>query len=203
MPASSEMKVTRLSGSIGAAITGVDLKSVDSAGIAAIRAAFLEHCMVVFPNQFLGADDQHAFAKKLGEIMIYDGIEQDPNLPDGMMKFTNDGKDKVITENWHFDGMYYPEPPAVGILAAQRLPSAGGDTMWSNQYLAYERLSDGLKQILNGLHCHYESTNSARCLQPFSRRCAGTPRPGVLPCMSATPIPASISSAGRGRKASP
>jgi taurine dioxygenase len=179
MPASSEMKVTRLSGSIGAAITGVDLKSVDSAGIAAIRAAFLEHCMVVFPNQFLGADDQHAFAKKLGEIMIYDGIEQDPNLPDGMMKFTNDGKDKVITENWHFDGMYYPEPPAVGILAAQRLPSAGGDTMWSNQYLAYERLSDGLKQILNGLHCHYETHRVVRkyelgkmpsAIQPAVRR---------------------------------
>ena len=173
------MTITRLSGSIGAAVTGVRLATADAGQIAAIRKAFHDHCMLVFPGQFLGPADQEAFARKMGEVLMYEGIEQDPNLPDGMMKFTNDGKDKVITENWHFDGMYYDEPPAIGILAAQRIPSAGGDTMWSNQYLAYERLSDGLKKVLDGLQCYWETHRVVRkyelgkmpsAIQPAVRR---------------------------------
>ena len=158
----AQLNVTPLSGSLGAAITGVRLGQADVATFATIRHIFLEHQMVVFPGQFLAPADQMHFAHAMGEVLMYEGIEQDPNLPDGMMKFTNDGKDKVITENWHMDGMYYDEPPAIGLLSAQRLPPAGGDTMWANLYLAYDRLSEGLRQTLDGLSCHWETHRVVR-----------------------------------------
>ena len=62
------------------------------------------------------------------------------------MRLTNKGKDKTPTENWHYDSSFQERPPAVTILAAKDLPAMGGDTMWCNQYLAYERLSDGMKR---------------------------------------------------------
>jgi taurine dioxygenase len=42
-------------------------------------------------------------------------------------------------------------PPAYTLLHAWDVPAYGGDTVWSNQYLAYESLSRGLKATLEGL----------------------------------------------------
>jgi taurine dioxygenase len=68
-----------------------------------------------------------------------------------VLKVTNVGKGKVSTERWHCDSIFLPNPPAITMLAAQELPPAGGDTMWANQYLAYERLSAGMQRLLGGL----------------------------------------------------
>ena len=37
------------------------------------------------------------------------------------------------------------------ILYAIEVPPYGGDTLFANQYLAYEALSDGMKRMLSGL----------------------------------------------------
>jgi taurine dioxygenase len=155
-----QMEVTPLTGSIGARVGGVELHTADGDAVRAIRTALLEHCMLVFPRQFMGPEDQLAFARKLGEpLESYPGIEfGDRKLPSGILKLSNDGKDKVITEHWHFDGMYLAEPPAVCVLAAQELPSRGGDTMWTNQYLAFEALSAGMRELIRNLKCYYVST---------------------------------------------
>ena len=52
---------------------------------------------------------------------------------------------------WHSDLSYLPAPPAYTLLHAWDVPDHGGDTVWSNQYLAYETLSSGLKATLDGL----------------------------------------------------
>src|SRR5262245_57828534 len=52
---------------------------------------------------------------------------------------------------WHSDTTYLEEPPMGSMLLARELPPYGGDTMFANQYLAYEALSDGLKGTLEGL----------------------------------------------------
>ena len=54
---------------------------------------------------------------------------------------------------WHSDLSYLPEPPAYTLLHAWVVPDHGGDTVWSNQYLAYEALSGGLRKTLDGLRC--------------------------------------------------
>jgi taurine dioxygenase len=52
---------------------------------------------------------------------------------------------------WHSDTAYLERPPLGSMLYALEIPPYGGDTLFANQYLAYETLSDGLKQTLAGL----------------------------------------------------
>ena len=53
--------------------------------------------------------------------------------------------------SWHTDQMFSPQPAMGTILYALEVPSAGGDTMFTNQYLAYESLSDGMKALIADL----------------------------------------------------
>ena len=157
-PAASALSITPLTGSIGARIHGIDLREPADDGLAQLRQALLDHCLLVVPGQFLQADAQVAFAKRLGTPASYPGVDfGEFGLPNGVLRLVNDGKGKVITEHWHFDGMYLEQPPAIGILAAQTIPAAGGDTIWSNQYLAFETLSPGMQALLKTLRCHYVS----------------------------------------------
>jgi len=52
---------------------------------------------------------------------------------------------------WHSDTTYLTRPPMASMLYAMELPPYGGDTIFANQYLAYETLSDGLRHTLDGL----------------------------------------------------
>ena len=156
------IEVVKLTPNIAAEIKGVDLRNFDASETAQIRKAFLEHGVIVFRDQFLTPEQHVAFAKSMGEVMVYEGYKPFDDLPTGMFRFTNDGKEKVITEHWHFDGTYYDVPPAAGILAPQKVPDVGGDTMWSNQYVTYDRLSDGMKKLLSGLWTECVSHRSSR-----------------------------------------
>lgn len=146
------MDIGRVSGAIGAELLGVDLaRDTDTATTAAIRAALLEHLVVFFRDQSLTSADFMAFARRIGTPMEYPfvpGIEGFPEitpvikLPEHKVAFGG---------NWHSDTTYFPEPPMATMLLARELPLFGGDTMFANQYLAYETLSDGMKALLAGL----------------------------------------------------
>src|SRR5262249_43965744 len=62
-----------------------------------------------------------------------------------------EGDTKAFGEVWHTDQMFNPKPAKATILYAKETPDAGGDTMFTNMYLAYEGLSDPMKEMLNGL----------------------------------------------------
>jgi taurine dioxygenase len=46
------------------------------------------------------------------------------------------------------------------MLIAREVPPAGGDTLFANMYLAYETLSDGLKELLAGVRAVNSSANA-------------------------------------------
>ena len=154
--------VTPLGVTVGAEITDVDLKDFSDETAAEIRKAFLDYGVIVLRDQFLNPEQHVAFAKRMGEVMVYEGYKRFDDLPEGMFRFVNDGKAEVITEHWHFDGTYYDVPPAAGILAPQKIPALGGDTMWSNGYVAYDRLSEGMKKMLAGMWTECVSHRSSR-----------------------------------------
>lgn len=155
-----KLTVSPLSGSIGASVTGVALGALESEAFEAIREAFLSHCMLVFPGQFLSIDEHVAFAKHWGEPSISPYVSYLDDYP-CVLPLTNRGKARSVTENWHYDSTFLPAPPAATILSARDVP-VGGDTMWCNQYLAYESLSDGMKALLDGVRAEFTGTRLAR-----------------------------------------
>lgn len=138
-PAPLSISVTPLAGLIGATVD-VDLRTLDAATFAQVRAAFLEYLVLVFPNQQLTADDQVAFARRFGELYRFPhgpGMEgHEDVLPINMPSGTLRGK-------WHSDATFDERPPSISILGARELPSKGGETGFANQYAAYETLSPG------------------------------------------------------------
>ncbi|HKY75346.1 MAG TPA: TauD/TfdA family dioxygenase [Acidimicrobiia bacterium] len=146
------IEVRPLAGALGAEVVGVDMASdLDQEVVQEVRQAFLDHLVIFLRDQQATPQDQVAFARRFGEPMEYPNL---PGLPEAPL-ITPVVKLEHERNNfggvWHSDTTYLPEPPMGSMLLALEVPPHGGDTLFANQYLAYEALSDGLKETLDGL----------------------------------------------------
>jgi len=157
------IRVEKLTPTIGARITGVDLsKPLDAATAEAIRAAWFENIVVVFPGQELTLEQQTAFAGNFGTVGTRSRrAEERPEgagYHAGIMLITNLRNEKGEPigslpdgEMWfHHDMCYMPEPHKGTMLYAIEIPSRGGNTRFSNMYAAYDGLPAALKKKLAG-----------------------------------------------------
>lgn len=142
----------RLAGSLGAEITGVDLASDFSDEVMRdVRQALLDHLVIFFRDQTLTPEHQIAFAKRWGEIYVFPlspGIEGYPEILE--IKKTPE-EERNVGNEWHTDQMFAPRPVMATILYARQVPAYGGDTQFSNQYLAYESLSPKMQEMAASL----------------------------------------------------
>ena len=148
----SHIEVAPIAGALGAEISGVDVaQDLDDGVIGEIRQALLDHGVIFFRDQTLSVDRHKAFTRRFGDIFIhpnYNGVSADPEIVDIKRE---PGDRKIVGEDWHTDTTMVSDPPMGAILYAIEVPPYGGDTLFANQYLAYEALSDGLKRTLEGL----------------------------------------------------
>jgi taurine dioxygenase len=70
--------------------------------------------------------------------------------------------DTINADTWHTDVTFSPTPPLASVLLMARLPRVGGDTIWTNQYLAYESLSPPLRELLSGLSAVHHAAPMGR-----------------------------------------
>ncbi len=144
--------VERTTPAIGATVSGVDLAAdLSSAVRDEIERAFHEHLVLFFRDQSLPPDRLVAFARRFGDIGYYpfvEGMEGHPEVVEVVKK-----EDETINFGglWHTDTSYLQRPPMGSVLYAVEVPAFGGDTLFANMYLAYESLSPGLQQLLDGL----------------------------------------------------
>jgi taurine dioxygenase len=148
MSSNRRIEVKSIAGALGAEISGVDLRDVDDATFAEIHEAWLEHLVVFFRDQHLTPEQQIAFAKRFGEIHHHPFIKGMPDYPDILEIIKEEGDTRAFGETWHSDQMFNPKPAKATILYAKETPSAGGDTMFANGYLAYDALSEPMKAML-------------------------------------------------------
>lgn len=159
MPA---IAVHPIAGALGAEIEGVDLSLPLAAQTAAvIRAALLEHLVIFFRGQKLTPQQQLAFARAFGEPMEYPQLKGLPECPliTPVVKLEHERMN--FGGVWHSDTTYLERPPMGSMLYAIEVPPQGGDTLFANQYLAYETLSAGLQRTLEGLVGVNTSTKAA------------------------------------------
>lgn len=147
------LKVEPSGQACGARVTGVDLSREISPDLAAeIRAAWLEHHVLAFPNQKLTDDDLERFTLAFG------GFGEDPfiaPIPGRKhiiaVQRRADETSPLFAENWHSDWSFQARPPAGTCLYGIIIPPHGGDTLFANQHAAFEALPAERRAQLEGL----------------------------------------------------
>src|SRR6201996_8022304 len=146
------LTVTRFGGAGGADVTGVDLsQDVADDVLAEIRAALLDNLVICIRDQHFTPAQQLAFARRWGEIHLHPFMQGMQDHPEILAIIKKPADKKNFGGSWHTDQMFAPSPAMGTMLYAKQVPSAGGDTMFTNQYLAYESLSDGMKELAQKL----------------------------------------------------
>jgi taurine dioxygenase len=150
--AGRSLEVRRIAGAIGAEIHGVDLsRELDDDIVAAIRRVWLEHLVVFFRDQELPPDRFLALARRFGEPVEYPFVKGIDGFPEIIPVVKLPHETVNFGGIWHSDTAYLERPPMATMLIAREVPPHGGDTLFANQYLAYETLSDGMRRLLDGL----------------------------------------------------
>lgn len=160
--------VRPLAGALGAEISGGDLKHAlgDNQLWSEIHRAFSEHLVIVFRDQALAPADLMAVGRRFGEPCRYPFVEGMADFPFVIEIVKEAAETRNFGNTWHSDGTYLPRPPLATLLYAVETPAQGGDTMFANQYRAYETLSPGMRRLLDGL----AGVNSASLKRVGGRR---------------------------------
>ena len=146
------ISVEPLSGALGAEIAGVDIGgSLDDATFAEIRKAWHEHLVIFFRDQPLDDASLMSFGRRFAPLFRHPNLITEDEFPDIVRIHRMPGDRKIVGEDWHADTTCMTEPPSGAVLLAVDVPPFGGDTLFANQYLAYESLSDGMKERLRNL----------------------------------------------------
>lgn len=158
----TSLDVRALTGTFGADVHGVDLSQpLDGATTSAIEAAFAQHQVLAFRDQNLTIDQLEAFALQFGEFgdtPFITPVEDHPNVLRVVREADEAGA--LFGGSWHSDWSFQPAPPSATILYGHEVPGAGGDTVFTNQYLAYETLSPGMKRMLDGVKAVHSARRS-------------------------------------------
>ena len=146
------LTVSPAGGSAGAYVTGVDLAKSNTADeIAGIRRALLDHLVVALPDQRISLDDLERFIDALGGRDITPYVKPIDGRPH-VIRILKEPNEKLNFANArHTDLSYLEAPPSFTILYCLDSPPVGGDTVWANQYMAFDTLSAGLRDTLLGL----------------------------------------------------
>lgn len=145
------IEVKPLAGNIGAEILGADLANLTQESFAEIHHAFLEHMALIIRDQDLSVKDQSNFVERFGPLIHDPFIKAPEGSPELLIIEKKENERYTYGDGWHSDSTFMAKPPLASFLYAKEIPPVGGDTLFSNQYLAYETLSPGLKAVLDDL----------------------------------------------------
>jgi taurine dioxygenase len=150
MNGSSQIRIESLTPAIGAEIVGVDLRHVTPALIEDVRAALLEHKVVFFRQQNLTREQHIDFARQFGQLEIHPATPKDQPNPE-VLKLSHGPESRGSENMWHSDVTWREQPSLGSVLRAIEIPRTGGDTLFANMALAYDRLSDSIKEQIQNL----------------------------------------------------
>lgn len=146
------LEVTPSGQACGATVRGLDLtQPLSPEEIAEIRAAWLKHHVLVFPDQAMDDDDLERFSLNFGPFgddPFIAPIEGRDHII--AVKREADEKGPVFAEAWHTDWSFQAVPPAGTCLCAVTIPPEGGDTLFVDQHLALKNMPAELRQKLEG-----------------------------------------------------
>ena len=169
------MKIEPLTCAIGAELTGVNLADAarDDGLFADIKAALLQHKVLFLRDQDFSRAEHVAFARKFGELEDHPVAGSDPDHPGLVRIYKNPDQPNDRYENaWHTDATWREAPPMGCVLRCIECPPVGGDTMWANMALAYEKLPESVKHQIEGLIANHSFNSTFAAAMPIEKRLA-------------------------------
>lgn len=167
------MKVEQLTYAIGAELSGVNLADAvhDDGLFAEIRAALLKHRVLFLRDQNITRTEHVAFARRFGELEDHPVAGSDPDHPGLVRIYKNPEQPNDRYENaWHADATWREAPQFGAVLRCVECPPVGGDTMWANMVLAYEKLPEHVKAQIDGLYARHSIEASFGAAMPIEKR---------------------------------
>lgn len=155
-PSFDHIDVSPQGATLGAEVSGVDLSAeLPEAVIAEVRRALLDYKVLVFRGQPITSAQHVAFARRFGELEVHPFITGNEEHPE-LVRFEKGADTGGFENGWHHDVTWRERPSMGAILHAVRVPSTGGDTVFSDMTAAYEGLDDGTKQRIDGLYAIHD-----------------------------------------------
>jgi taurine dioxygenase len=140
-----ELTVSRLAGSVGAIVSGLDLtQDLPPRLFDELRTLLSTYHVLVFKDQELSPEGLVAFARRWGPLSVHPRLKPLDGVPEVVEVYD---ATHVVATTWHQDQTFLAEPPSMTMLTAVTLPEAGGDTMFANQHLAFETLSATMQGV--------------------------------------------------------
>jgi alpha-ketoglutarate-dependent taurine dioxygenase len=157
------LDVQPLDATFGATIRGVKLNALDDATWSAIRKAWLDYALLIFPDQFLDRAAQVAFANRFGKLEFSNAAITNIKA-DGSLLDDSDTGDvmKVLKGNmhWHADSTYMPVQAKGAVFTAEIVPEEGGETGWADMRAAYDALDAATKERIENLSAYHSLLHS-------------------------------------------
>lgn len=143
------IRVEPVTGSIGAEVSGVDLRDIDEDTAAELRDAWLAHKVLFFRDQPMTRAEHVAYGRRFGELELHPFIPFPEGYPE-IVLLESTPERQVAAEIWHSDVTWRVEPSLGSILYGRRIPPYGGDTVWADMELAFDLLDDETKALIDG-----------------------------------------------------
>jgi taurine dioxygenase len=154
--------VERLTPTIGALVSGVDLNAIKNPVVyEEIRQALWDNKVIFFRKQPLTPQAHLALGRTFGEMEKHEFFPHVDGAPE-IQVIANSGKKSPDTDRWHADVTFREKPTAVSILRAVEIPPEGGDTMWACMNSAFESLDEPMKQMLLQLDAEHDISYAFR-----------------------------------------
>ena len=169
------MKIIPQTCALGAEVQGVSLAEVsrNSALADEIKALLLQHKVLFFRQQDITDREHAAFARHFGELEdhpLTSSVDGEPGIIH--IWKSPDNPPERYENAWHNDATWRECPPMGAVLRCVECPPVGGDTMWANMELAYDRLPDPVKETIAGLRARHSMEAVFMAAKPMEERLA-------------------------------
>ncbi|MGI9615486.1 MAG: TauD/TfdA dioxygenase family protein [Acidimicrobiales bacterium] len=149
------IEVDRITATLGAEVSGVDMGDSDDAAIDELRKLWLDHKVLVLRDQHVTVDEHIAFGRRFGELEVHPFATGRKGYPE-IVSIKSTAEVKVAASNWHSDVTWRQEPSMGSILRGVVIPPVGGDTCFADATAAYDRLSPAWKERVDDLYAIHD-----------------------------------------------
>jgi taurine dioxygenase len=164
------LNITPFKAPLGAKVSGLDLSlTLEEHSFSDLYAAWLEHSVLVIPDQSLTEPALVEFSKRLGQLELPPASETrargdgGASLPE-IWTISNVKVDGVAIgglgnseADWHTDMSYLETPPIASVLYAREIPEVGANTSFADMYTALDSMPAGLRQRLSDISVQHDS----------------------------------------------